>query len=1334
MSNCSDDIPVFPNEIITLERLGNNKDDYVILAWKITLQVVEHIFNSIDEKDSYTNEHLPTLLSDFLDKLSIQLESKQSVPLPNDYLYQLINYGLNSFEEIFKNPKRNIIKEHEMMPVQKVTSMSTKTMNWIGKIPGRTIKEKLSNKPRILGQLSKFTLNTKENRVYVRVLKELSKLVTARIDYGIKNRIYYYCENEEIYKNVIKFHKLANIKLKNSEMSEIRPSVNPEPNNVLISDRKYSVVWRCWLKLMKYETIYLRNWRKAYDRYMTTIYWAVISDISQNKYFKMTDNLAVIAENTSGKIDIKLFKEGAFLTENAITFYVLDKSLKGVIKTKVVQQSKKFGFIKNVQGDYYFDPTSISSEDIFNNLKVGQSVLFSIRENKNSRKEVSNIYFSVPPIFYIKITLDCNIITLEVNSQELVNNLYEITDTKIFTYRLNFNENLKNKRGIAFSVKKSIDDVESDIYEYNNYADCAGIKDFPLKIYNELLSELKIGNFKRSNNSLQCNKAYENTGFDFSTYLPLMTDSFSSNINFITDFYAVVFGSNSGDKIKIAKKNHLYNIENKFVHLNSLISFDVTDDLNLNIYNEIIESIKNEITLTPDNYFSYSVPDIIDEFSQKNLKSIFRVYFKNSFPVWRSIAGAFYLHDNSNKVKLKEDDTLLIFDTHSSVFSTTILKTKHNKTLNNLIFEHFPPLPYEDIDERLSFKNMQKIYIEKYFLNLELSEFDIKTENLINSGMVEKIILNQEEFILPLKIGKSILISYDQDIWNQVYDEWIANIHNYLFKFRFDDIFKSLFESKKKKSRQIIIFLSDFISENDSNLSKAIQDVFNWPAYCVIKNADIVTGSSLISNRLKRLLPTWEEWLPDLSIEIIKDGHFDEIQLIKENSIELFLGAEKIFEIDEVLTIPADNKTIKFPLLSGLSSGNSIDYEAVINDKCLPLKNNIDVKLSIKYKCGYENSYELLLTPLKPEDAPFKTITVEWKKEKEEKIAINDYPKFPSKKALDDDKILSIIERIRDFANYFSMKCNKFLTLEELDSKELIGMGKRIREFDSNFMYLASNKNDIRVYNFISEELFKSEFILWIGKIAGVKNYILVQNPTKEFFELRNQAILLLSSLGDFVPKHAIEFLIGESKNNLNKTTIMALGRLLKNDNFEIFLDIIIKILKNAIDENDIDIINQIISSISSRLWQNSMLIISIYKKYPEVISIFLTTIEKDLKRVIYRILKEMPKDKNDQKWWVYTSVYRDSSEFILAILRLREFTNEFGISIGCKRMKNIAKYIRKIDYLMYKLDWEIKSRVMITVDKPEILRNMSDLGFVLNAYLTGDTGKSRIQITGYND
>ena len=52
--------------------------------------------------------------------------------------------------------------------------------------------------------------------------------------------------------------------------------------------------------------------------------------------------------------------------------------------------------------------------------------------------------------------------------------------------------------------------------------------------------------------------------------------------------------------------------------------------------------------------------------------------------------------------------------------------------------------------------------------------------------------------------------------------------------------------------------------------------------------------------------------------------------------------------------------------------------DAYITDRSFPLDHDVEVALSVRYKYGYDNSYELTLKPVNERETAFKEIVVEW--------------------------------------------------------------------------------------------------------------------------------------------------------------------------------------------------------------------------------------------------------------------------------------------------------------------------------------------------------------------
>ena len=89
-------------------------------AW-ITLQVIEHILNSIFERDNLNNKYTSGLLSDILEKYEELLLNIDSLrPIPNDTVQQIIGYTENVITTLINNPKGKMIKVDAMVPSYKL--------------------------------------------------------------------------------------------------------------------------------------------------------------------------------------------------------------------------------------------------------------------------------------------------------------------------------------------------------------------------------------------------------------------------------------------------------------------------------------------------------------------------------------------------------------------------------------------------------------------------------------------------------------------------------------------------------------------------------------------------------------------------------------------------------------------------------------------------------------------------------------------------------------------------------------------------------------------------------------------------------------------------------------------------------------------------------------------------------------------------------------------------------------------------------------------------------------------------------------------------------------
>jgi hypothetical protein len=112
------------------------------------------------------------------------------------------------------------------------------------------------------------------------------------------------------------------------------------------------------------------------------------------------------------------------------------------------------------------------------------------------------------------------------------------------------------------------------------------------------------------------------------------------------------------------------------------------------------------------------------------------------------------------------------------------------------------------------------------------------------------------------------------------------------------------------------------------------------------------------------------------------------------------------------LVLKADEKEFRFPLKKKDISRTSALIEAYITDKSFPLDHDVIVKLSVKYKYGFDNSYELTLRPENPNEKAFEEIVVEWTNVSRENNYVNIWP--PKTNLQPDENIRKEIEDVKD--------------------------------------------------------------------------------------------------------------------------------------------------------------------------------------------------------------------------------------------------------------------------------------------------------------------------------
>ena len=708
------------------------------------------------------------------------------------------------------------------------------------------------------------------------------------------------------------------------------------------------------------------------------------------------------------------------------------------------------------------------------------------------------------------------------------------------------------------------------------------------------------------------------------------------------------------------------NNEQDCYHISELIS----SDENIENFSKYLKNIKDKKNINNKNICIYPTLEALDSDNQKILKSIFDSNFDTNYPIWRSILATYSIKNSDNRTWLKNKDKFFVLDLNTEIPSINIIEIEGN------VYKHHPALSLEEIDEEnniineISLKSYLRKYLEEYIISYNIEMNENEKNNLISSGKIYKIIFDNKKY---LSNDKKFFLVRDKDVLKNVGSEFYSSLQKFISKF---------FENKIRK----LLIISDYLGEKYSINKMVIK---------TMKEEELLFGKEEIIEKIKSGKTPWSEYLPNLSLETIKDGHFYNLELIKKNQgVEIILGKEAIINISEELVLPKDKKIIRFPLYSRDSNNKKL-YFLEIRSDLFPLKENLVVNLEVIYSYGNKEPYKI---DLKAKDIDSSKFSTKWTEN------------------IDDLEIKSL-----DFLG----ENNKN------DSDGIVGINeiiKKIKTDNSELKdYLKRKKNKLRTY--VIEEIEK-------GNLENIKNILDRNSKIQDLLEILNEKKVekdLLDEIAIFLASFGIliydKIKVNDLKFDYRKRTTLFLYKL--NNQLK---------LKDILGDKDKKY-GKYIETIAEIAWLDKTFINNLIEKEPEIIKASLKFLKNDLKYFKQEFKKEYDRWNENAQLWKITNRFKSYLEFILAILtindkeKLKEMFKVWDKRDILKILYDIKDIDRRIQIDYPQLREEFNKRIKLIFNeigeqKEEIgLESMSDLAYTVYCYLTGNDGSEAIKI-----
>lgn len=1307
----------------------NGRDEIKTKA--LLMLMLRNWLTEVSSFDPVSGHALHTGIVDFLGAVAKSLQDESPEGEIKDRIYRIVSHTKEAVLAIMEHTRDKILREHAMLPIHAAREVDSNSVQWLSRQPGRTLREKLSGKPYMKAVRRRSSVDTAENRLLRAFLFRLEQILIER-----QNALSAASEEtcEELLISLQRW-------LRTEDAAEIGAWGNLPPNNTLLQDKRYRKVWDGWLWLQAIDEQITGDSKRVHKDILSVIYWNTISLLNDSGRFRTVQQPV--------GLDYDNFSISPELPVRGYLFPACDSKIKG--KIKFIKPDKSFGFITSDDGrDLYFNPYNLTRKLDINSLSAGDEVSFVIGSNRQG--ECADDITLPAGIIPVDFSLSGDTWEIQIGGDQYL--LQIVSGNLVIEQAQGAKKKLKIEPATLKEIPKAILSLVTDApFEYsaptNNQSG-------PIRMDSTVVDLCSIRPTFTNNTGSQA-------------YLPfrLLQQHWPLNIN-----GGVVIDCGYAKSIALHSDIETVSMRSLFSHRLTLP--DATKSSASMFFTRKLSDYIKADKLT------YLVPDWGNDFDLEGIRKSVNFYFDESTPLPKSIAAIFAWQSSKKFVqdRVRENDFVLVVDSFDGGISITPVQAIYQKELDEIlpetqgiIWERHPTVivPNRGIHTAMA-RNLDRNGCQTSEELLHLFGFDGLARD---SGEVS-FVNDDHWYHLPGSIREALTQDLDLNILS-------------------NDAISDCLNSTNRDCRGVGVFilpLEDTIRKPDVRMG------YKWlgSAWSPIK------GCQTLNRWQEEVddIALWRDHLPELSIRIVRDGHFENFYLVKDATVTPQRGRTVNIPVEESFTLPAGQTHYSFPLLQG-SGSKELHFVAYLKSPAFPLKEATACKLKMTYTYGADDPYELKFIPLDSAEAGFKSIRVEWRSASEgeaanlENLPVPDFPvrkswpdfqKFPKDDGKGFSNLLEWLERemeqVSDIADFLEgNKSNRIYDDEVLDYWDW-----REDRRGKQFCYLKYDFGDVFFHesNFEQFDPETDEVSFDLEEQRDREGYVArnitlgksVSKRTVEHFRksLRFPALTIwnhVHSLSESdVPDHFRNAIfegtqkiisIIESENMqdtlkeelffflccLHKDAPGIVGtRLLdavkdkkllrrhhKNIAFAIGnaeLSYQQELLENVIDPIDNEGLTRSITMeiLSIALWRSKSLINKLTEEQLGALAMNLYgCLEFDLQKVV-----------NDGKGYQIATLCKHL-ELLLALLRSRGIEGEEFKMIFAPDNDLTQKYVTLVDdvsRIVLDSDIELKSRINLQIEKPEMFRNTPDLLYALRMYLTGDSGANAISISGVSD
>jgi hypothetical protein len=660
-------------------------------AWWITHQASQHVFSTVARGDSRTGEPLARSLTEILRDLRCATATGRR-PFPHDRLLGAAEFAADSFEHLLDRHRHRIVRVHEQLPFHQLREVDTRSMAWLARQPGRNIREKLSGRSHALGVKRDVSADTTENRL----LRSFAKLFVQRAG----NRLAFTSAYDgtaadlERVRRLDDCMRLCDEQMRRSELAGVPTLSRLQPNNVLLSDPDYSRVFRAWKWLRDDEEALRGSWKDALQRTRVLLYWMVAAQLAIRERVVIADTLGRVLTDRDDDQSIGVEIRGDetvgsdWCPNPPLHFLVLPAG----------HDDAAFRIRMSLEGEFILAHiATLGGRGLLREESVS-TLAFGVRPTLERLLPKRGIEIAVDG-------LDVSFRGAERAHADLAGLTPLATQMarQIFR-RCDVNPNIEKRKHASVGVT---DDARLGIELGNASLHVCADQAITLTTSSRVLAIELPG---------------DSSGFEW--------------LDGRADRELVVGASGrslwtSGDVLDVGERADA-----------GMLALAT---------GRLLGNVASELAAPADARVAYVVPDAVDEFSQRSLRSAFCASFHRPVPVWRSVAAAMAWTATAGEQGPRSGESVVVVDMEFAGVSLTVLTARYDEKLarahpasRGIYWERRPPLPPDECLEILGWPRVLQAYariLVSRDLSAKESELQERiVEDLVRSGRIASLV------------------------------------------------------------------------------------------------------------------------------------------------------------------------------------------------------------------------------------------------------------------------------------------------------------------------------------------------------------------------------------------------------------------------------------------------------------------------------------------------------------------------------------------------------------------------------------------------------------------